>query len=98
LRSHIEKLGKRPLEQSGKHRVNKNDEGIFWRGVDSISAAVRGSVVASFPVIASKATQSTLSLRHNGLLRCARNDEGLSSFTVMAGLVPAIHVFSLTKL
>jgi hypothetical protein len=43
----IERIGKRPLEQNGKHRVNKNDEENF----------LTGSIV-------------------------------------MAGLVPAIHVFS----
>jgi hypothetical protein len=29
LRNHIENLGKRALEQSGKHCVNENDEEIF---------------------------------------------------------------------
>jgi hypothetical protein len=29
LRHHIENIGKRALEQSGKYRVNKNDEENF---------------------------------------------------------------------
>jgi hypothetical protein len=29
LPNQIENLGKRPLEQSGKHHVNENDEDIF---------------------------------------------------------------------
>jgi hypothetical protein len=36
LPNHIENLGKRALEQSGKHRVNENDEEIFGsRGFDA---------------------------------------------------------------
>jgi hypothetical protein len=42
LLNYIENLGKRPLEQSGKHRVNENDEEIF-RHVDLIPALLRGS-------------------------------------------------------
>jgi hypothetical protein len=40
LRNHIEKLGKWPLEQSGKHRVNKNDE-EFSRRVELFPASLR---------------------------------------------------------
>jgi hypothetical protein len=37
----IENLGKRPLEQSGKHHVNENDE-EFLRRVELIPASLRG--------------------------------------------------------
>jgi hypothetical protein len=39
---HIESVGKQPLEQSGKYRVNENDEEIFSRRAD-FPASIRGS-------------------------------------------------------
>jgi hypothetical protein len=38
---YIENLGKQPLEQSGKHHVNENDEEILRR-VELIPASLRG--------------------------------------------------------
>jgi hypothetical protein len=55
LRDHIENVGKQPLEQSGKYRVNGNDEENFLpharitTGVAIASAVIPGRCEASNP-------------------------------------------------
>jgi hypothetical protein len=86
LPNYIENLGKRPLEQSGKHRVNENDEEIFaacgfdpriitgFRSYQSVAGRSRTVLV-----IAGEAKQSTQRRSpKSGLLRryAPRNDGG----------------------
>jgi hypothetical protein len=44
LRNHIENVGKQALEQSGKHRVNKNDEEKLSRRANFSRRRCGGSI------------------------------------------------------
>jgi hypothetical protein len=70
LRNHIENLGKRPLEQSGKHRVNEIDEEIFAAcgSVPRIITGFRHRGVWRGDRVLSP------SLRANGSRECAPDD------------------------
>jgi hypothetical protein len=43
LRDHIENVGKQPLEQSGKYRVNGNDEENFLPADKNVTRIITGS-------------------------------------------------------